>query len=98
MATIGKFLKTEYGYSGTLRTLMLEADIELSQVPKEQERAPDFRIHGPAGAFGAAWKRVSAADREYLSCKLDDPTFPAPVYAQLVLADDGESYVLIWSR
>ena len=28
--------------------------------------------------------------------KLDDPSFPAPIYASLVDADDG--YSLIWSR
>ena len=34
----------------------------------------------------------------YLSVKLDDPSFPAPIYASLVEAEDGESHNLIWSR
>ncbi|MNE94905.1 hypothetical protein D3C80_1929240 [compost metagenome] len=32
----------------------------------------------------------------YLSVKLDDPSFPAPIYASLVEVDGGHS--LIWSR
>src|SRR3546814_6094339 len=34
---------------------------------------------------------------EYLSLKLDDPSFPAPIYATLTQGDNGE-YKLIWSR
>jgi len=33
---------------------------------------------------GAAWKKTSDGGREYLSVKLDDPSFPAPIYASLV--------------
>jgi uncharacterized protein (DUF736 family) len=29
---------------------------------------------------------------------LDDPSFPAPIYASLVEAEDGQSFNLIWSR
>ena len=46
--------------------------------------------------FGAAWKKTSRENRDYLSVKLDDPSFPAPIYASLVDAEDG--YSLIWSR
>jgi len=49
--------------------------------------------------FGAAWKKTAReTQREYLSVKLDDPSFPAPIYASLVEAEDGESHNLIWSR
>jgi len=30
--------------------------------------------------------------------KLDDPVFPAPVYASLSLGEDDETWWLIWSR
>ena len=64
----------------------------------DSERGPDFRIF--AGAeFGAAWKKTAReTQREYLSVKLDDPSFPAPIYASLVEAEDGASHNLIWSR
>ena len=38
--------------------------------------------------FGAAWKKTSGEGREYLSVKLDDPSFPAPIYATLIEADE----------
>lgn len=98
MATIGTFIKEANGYRGVIRTLTLDIEAEFRPGRKDHDKAPDFRIHAPCGEFGAAWQRVSAAEREYLSCKIDDPTFPAPVYASLVLSDDGETYVLIWTR
>lgn len=51
-----------------------------------------------AGEFGAAWKKTSREGRDYLSVKLDDPSFPAPIYASLVKADTAGEYALIWSR
>jgi uncharacterized protein (DUF736 family) len=38
----------------------------------------------------------SAPGRDYLSVKLDDPSFTAPIYANLV--EDGDAFTLIWSR
>jgi uncharacterized protein (DUF736 family) len=47
----------------------------------------------------AAWNKITReTQREYLSVKLDDPSFPAPIYASLVEAEDGESHNSIWSR
>jgi uncharacterized protein (DUF736 family) len=43
--------------------------------------------HGRSGRQG----------NDYLSVKLDDPSFPAPIYASLVGAE-GEDLALIWSR
>ena len=33
-----------------------------------------------------------------LSVKLDDPSFPAPIYASLVKGEGENSFNLIWSR
>ena len=62
--------------------------------------APDFRIFAGKTEFGAAWKKTSRENRDYLSVKLDDPSFPAPIYASLVDAPEGsgDGYSLIWSR
>ena len=35
---------------------------------------------------------------EYLSVKLDDPSFAAPIYASLVRGEGDNSFTLIWSR
>ena len=98
MAIIGTFTRTQDGYAGRLKTLTLDTELALRPSPKEHDKSPDFRIFGPGGELGAAWRRVSAADREYLSCKIDDPILPAPIYGSLLLGDDGESYILIWTR
>jgi uncharacterized protein (DUF736 family) len=47
---------------------------------------------------GAAWSKRSAEQREYLSVKLDDPSFDAPIYANLVQDEEGEGFALISSR
>jgi uncharacterized protein (DUF736 family) len=47
---------------------------------------------------GAAWSKRSAEQREYLSVKLDDPSFDAPIYANLVQDEEGEGFALILSR
>jgi len=36
--------------------------------------------------------------RDHLSVKLDDPSFKAPIYANLVQDEDGVGFALIWSR
>ena len=36
--------------------------------------------------------------RDYLSLKLDDPSFNAPIYANLFGDEGGEGYTLLWSR
>jgi len=48
--------------------------------------------------LGAAWKKASTEGREYISVKLDDPTWAAPVYASLLEAEDGKGLNLLWSR
>ena len=36
--------------------------------------------------------------RDYLSIKLDDPSFTAPIFASLFADEDGKTFNLIWSR
>lgn len=48
--------------------------------------------------FGAAWQKTSDEGRDYLSVKLDDPSFPAPIYANLIEVEGTEGLQLIWSR
>lgn len=98
MATIGTFTKDDAGnYNGAIKTLTLNVkSAVLRKVEKDNDKAPDFRIFSGQTEFGAAWMKTSREDRAYLSVKLDDPSFPAPIYASLVDAD--ERYSLIWSR
>ena len=99
MATIGTFTKTENGFTGAVKTLTLNVKARISPSEKSNDKAPDFRIFAGQTEFGAAWKKTAReTQREYLSVKLDDPSFPAPIYASLVEAEDGSGHNLIWSR
>jgi uncharacterized protein (DUF736 family) len=48
--------------------------------------------------IGAAWAKTSRDGREYLSVKLDDPSFKEPVFANLFEDEGGGTFSLIWSR
>jgi uncharacterized protein (DUF736 family) len=100
MATIGTFTASDNGYVGSIKTLTLNIKAKLVASEKDNDKAPDYRIFaGTAVEFGAAWKKTAReTDREYLSVKLDDPSFPAPIYASLVKIDGDEGFTLIWSR
>ena len=99
MATIGSFTKSgdDGSYTGAIKTLTLNVkSVVLRPADKENDKAPDFRVFSGQTEFGAAWKKTSRENRNYLSVKLDDPSFAEPIYASLVDADEG--YHLIWSR
>lgn len=99
MATIGTFTKTENNYTGAVKTLTLNVKARISPAEKANDKAPDFRIFAGQTEFGAAWrKKANDTGREYLSVKLDDPSFPAPIYASLVEIEGEDSLSLIWSR
>ena len=98
MANIGTFTAQNGSYTGSVRTLTLNVKVKIVPNEKESENAPDFRIVAGNFEIGAAWKKVSrTAERPYLSVTLDDPSFPATIYARLVEGEDG-AHNLIWSR
>ena len=99
MATIGTFMKSDDGsYIGSIKTLSLSVkQAQLRPVQKESENAPDFRIFAGGTEFGAAWKKTAReTNRDYLSVKLDDPSFMKPILARLVEMDKG--HALVWTR
>jgi uncharacterized protein (DUF736 family) len=85
-------------YNGTIKTLTLNVKASIKPCDRDNDRAPDFRVTATGVEFGAGWSRTAReTGAEYLSLKLDDPSFTAPVYASLVQGDKGE-HKLIWSR
>jgi len=99
MATIGTFTKSGDTFTGTVKTLSISAKTTIKPADKASDKAPDYRIFAnQAVEFGAAWKKTTAEGREYISVKLDDPSFPAPIYATLVEGEEAGSFNLIWSR
>jgi uncharacterized protein (DUF736 family) len=55
-------------------------------------------VYAARAEIGAAWPKRSEEGRDYLSLKLDDPSFNAPIYANLFDDGGGEGYTLLWSR
>ena len=101
MAQIGTFTRDENGaYAGTIKTLTLNVKAKFVRIENPSDKGPHFRIYSAGNVeLGAAWQKHSEqSGRDYLSVKLDDPSFPAPIYASLVEAEDGKSHNLIWSR
>ena len=98
MATIGSFTKSGDSFTGAVKTLSISAKTTIKPAEKASDKAPDYRIFTNVVEFGAAWKKTSGEGREYLSVKLDDPSFPAPIYATLIEGEEAGNFNLIWSR
>jgi uncharacterized protein (DUF736 family) len=96
MAIIGNFTKQDNAYQGTIATLSVSAKVTITPIEKTGEQSPDFRVFGNKAEIGAAWKSTSKAGNAYISVKLDDPSFAAPIFCRLVESDKGHS--LIWTR
>ena len=100
MANIGSFKKVGKEYQGEIVTLSVQAKGVriVAEDNRSNENAPSHRIFVGRAEIGAAWSKRSEEGRDYLSLKLDDPSFTAPIYANLFDDQDGEGYTLIWSR
>ncbi len=101
MATIGTFQQSNNNeFTGEIVTLSLQAK-KVRIVPDTRasgENTPSHRVFVGRIEIGAAWSKQSNEGRNYLGLKLDDPSFTAPIYANLVEDEDGQNYSLIWSR
>ena len=103
MATIGTFKKTGNEFVGEIVTLSVQAK-NVRIVPEDGSsngNAPSHRVFVGRAEIGAAWSKTTKEARGYLSLKLDDPSFTAPIYANLfddTAIEGEESYSLIWSR
>lgn len=70
----------------------------VSDTRSSGDNAPSHRVFVGRIEIGAAWSKQSNEGRNYLGLKLDDPSFTAPLYANLVEDEDGKAFSLIWSR
>ncbi|MGY4403525.1 DUF736 domain-containing protein [Bradyrhizobium sp. USDA 3315] len=100
MATIGTFKKTGNELTGEIVTLSLQArNVRIiPETNRSGENAPSHRVYVGRVEIGAGWSKRSNEGRDYLSLKLDDPSFTAPIFANLFDDEDGEGFSLIWSR
>ena len=100
MANIGSFKKVGGELQGEIVTLSVQTR-NVRFVPeanRANDNAPSHRVYVGRAEIGAAWSKRSNEGRDYLSVKLDDPSFTAPIFANLFDDDGAESYTLIWSR
>lgn len=95
---IGQIVKTANGFEGTLHTLTVKASLQLVPTESDNEKAPGFRVMADGAEIGAAWEKTSKNDKPYLSVKLDDPAFAAPVYAVASVPAEGEPTELRFER
>ena len=100
MATIGSFKKSGNEFQGEIVTLSVQAKGVriVPETNRTSDNAPSHRVFVGRAEIGAAWSKRSSEGRDYLSVKLDDPSFTTPIYANLFDDEDGEGYTLIWSR
>ena len=98
MAIIGSFTSNGDSFNGTIKTLNLNVKAKMVRPERPSEKGPAFRILAGNVEFGAAWQKTSTEGRDYLSVKLDDPSFPAAIYATLIEVEGTDGLQLIWSR
>jgi uncharacterized protein (DUF736 family) len=100
MANIGSFKKVGGELQGEIVTLSVQTKGVriVPEANRVSDNAPSHRVFVGRAEIGAAWSKRSNEGRDYLSLKLDDPSFTMPIYANLFEDEDGEGYSLIWSR
>ena len=100
MANIGTFKKSGNEFQGEIVTLSVQTKGVriVPEANRANDNAPSHRVYVGRAEIGAAWSKRSNEGRDYLSVKLDDPSFNAPIYANLFDDEDGEGASLIWSR
>ena len=100
MATIGSFKKSGNEFQGEIVTLSVQAKGVriVPETNRTSDNAPSHRVFVGRAEIGAAWSKRSSEGRDYLSVKLDDPSFTTPIYANLFDDEGGETFSLIWSR
>jgi uncharacterized protein (DUF736 family) len=98
--TIGSFKKAGNEFQGEIVTLSVQAKGVriVPETNRTSDNAPSHRVFVGRAEIGAAWSKCSNEGRNYLSVKLDDPSFTTPIYANLFDDEGGETFSLIWSR
>lgn len=99
MAVIGTFTSNGNEFKGEIATLALHLkNVRIIPEDSSNQNGPTHRVFCGQTEIGAAWTKQSNEGRAYLSVKLDDPSFLAPVFANLFEGEDAKSHSLIWSR
>lgn len=100
MATIGTFRKSGDEFHGEIITLSVQTkDARIvPDVGRAGDNAPSHRVYAGRVEIGVAWSKTSADGRPYLNVKLDDPSFAAPIFANLIGDEEDDGHTLTWLR
>ncbi|MEE9380699.1 MAG: DUF736 domain-containing protein [Hyphomonadaceae bacterium] len=99
MPTIGTFNLKDGKYTGTIRTLTINARAQMVPNENRENGAPDFRIFAGGAELGAAWREESKdGETPYLAVKLDDPSFGKPMRAAFFENTEDGTGVMVWNR
>jgi len=102
--TLGTFQELKDGsYSGSIKTLTVNAKLNIVPIDATSERAPDYRVYtGSNCEIGAGWSRVSKTSGEtYLNLQIAALEFgQSYIYLNLVkseqASDVGATHILLW--
>lgn len=102
MAKIGRFKKVGDEYHGSILTLSVQhGDVRIVPSRLRQEAGkttpPSHLVYAGEAEVGAGWAKHSERGEAFISLKMDDPSFTAPIYPTLVMSADHD-WVAIWSR
>jgi uncharacterized protein (DUF736 family) len=70
-------------------------------VPTEAtaSNAPDLRVYAGLAEIGVAWQKSSLSGDPYFAVTLDNPSFAAPIWANLVESQKEVAvFNLLWDR
>lgn len=108
MALIGIFAPTSDGFTGHIKTLLLDAKISLARASdRSNDNAPDYRItlggkacgQADSPIIGAAWSRKTDKGGDYVALVIDDPLLVNPINAVLFPTDKPNMpHHLYWTR
>ena len=98
MAVIGNFTTNGNTITGQVRTLTVQMKARLLPIERTSRDAPDFRVMAGMAEVGAGWNATSNDGEPYISVKLDDPSFNAPISAALWPSQTDGDYDLVWNR
>ncbi len=64
MATIGTFTSEKNGFTGSIRTLVLNVKARIARVENPSDKGPQFRVYAGSVELGAAWQKTSEQGRD----------------------------------
>ena len=87
-------MPTSNGFTGHIKTLLLDADLSFSVLRETVgDNPPDFLItprkQGEGPFVGAARKRRTEKGTDYISVRIDDPSFSSPIFAGLFPSEES---------